>query len=142
MSKQVRKGLKTRHCRIEEFDKNSEDIVDGKQAYIVQLKIKKGKLVKKELIELFQALDVERKNKNWFLEIRETGIKKFLGFIKDIFLRMVVIGGTSFTVLFIDFLQNPFPDTVGPYGYLILKSIIPALTFVPLAYYYAPERHG
>ena len=103
MSKQVRKGLKTRHCRIEEFDKNSEDIVDGKQAYIVQLKIKKGKLVKKELIELFQALDVERKNKNWFLEIRETGIKKFLGFIKDIFLRMVVIGGTSFTVLFIDF---------------------------------------
>lgn len=103
MSKQVRKGLKTRHCRIEEFDKNSEDIVDGKQAYIVQLKIKKGKLVKKELIELFQALDVERRNKNWFLEIRETGIKKFFGFIKDIFLRMVVIGGTSFTVLFIDF---------------------------------------
>lgn len=38
ISQQVRKGLKTRGCRIEEFDKNSEDVVDEKQAYIIKLK--------------------------------------------------------------------------------------------------------
>lgn len=93
-------------------------------------------------MELFKALGVEKKNKSWFLEIRETGIKKFIGFIKDIFLQMLAIGSASLITLLLDFLQNPIPDTGEPYVYLFLKSTIPVITYVSIAYYYAPERHG
>ena len=140
-SKFVRSGLKDRGCRIDRFDSNNKDVINNKKAYVIKLKIKKGP-AKKEILELFKELGVEKNKNKWFLEIRETGIKKFIGFLKDIFLRMIVIGSASFITFLLDFLQTPFPDTWEPYVLLFLKPLVPVMSYIPLAYYYNPDRHG